>query len=101
MEKVISKIKDMKPGQKNVFINNCEIVETKEIVKSTIGGKEVEICDGKIKDDTGEINISAFGFAAKFLKDSKKINVENCYCKEYNGSLQISTGFYGRIIKIE
>lgn len=95
-----SKINQLREGQKNVFIKEADVVETSEIIKANIKGKEVEIVDGIIKDEMGQIKISAFGFASKFLREAKKIKVENCYCKGYNGELQISTGFFGRIVKI-
>ena len=94
-------------GQKNVWIQNCDVVKTNEIIEREINGKKVNICDGVIRDSSGEIKISAFGFASRFLATAKKVEIQNCFCKLYNGEdkkegeLQISTGYFGRLKVLE
>ncbi len=100
-----SKIKDLVEGQKNVYVKNCEIVETKGVENWRIQGKPIEVCNATIRDDTGEIKITAWeGAYHKLLAEAKKINVENCFCKkissgQFEGELQITLGKFGRIVE--
>ena len=102
-----TKIKLLEEGEKNVFIDNCEVVETKGVEEWTIQGKPTKVCNATIKDDTGEIKITAWeGDYHKLLAEAKRINVENCYCKkissgQFKGELQITLGKFGRIKKLE
>jgi len=101
-----SKISELKPFQKNVYIKNVEIIEAGEVEEYDMKGKPTKICNGKLRDDTGEISFSAWNETnAKTLseakKEGKRIDILNCYCKEYEGKLQLSTGFFGKIKKLE
>lgn len=107
MEK--TKIKLLKEGEKNVFIDNLEVIETKGIENWTIGGKPIEVVNATIKDNTGEIKISAWegvlGYH-KLLATAKRIDVENCFCKrissgQFAGELQLTLGKFGRIKVLE
>lgn len=103
MAKKINKISELQPNQKNVFLNNCSIVETSEIDEKDINGEKVKICTGKIIDESIKepILITAWGHATQFLFGAKIINLENCYAKLYENQITISTGKFGRIIKIK
>lgn len=92
-----TKIKNLVAGQKNVFIKDCGVLETGgiEIYERMEG--QPKVCNGIIKDDTGQIKISAWGHLAPILNESKIVDVENCFCKEYNGELNLSTGKFGRL----
>ena len=95
MEKIISKLSEIKPNQKNVFVENVKVIETK-LIKASNGS---DLCFGKIIDDsiTEPINITAWDNASKFLDGAKVIDLENVYCKEYNHAKEITTGKWGRI----
>lgn len=102
MEITNSKLKDIKPSQKNIFITEVQVVESGPIEEYTMQGQKVKVCNGKVIDDSiGEpISITAWGFAAQFLSGAKKVCLENVYAKEYQGKIQISTGKFGRIKRI-
>ena len=101
-----SKISELKPLQKNVFIASAEIIQCSELKEINIKGSPVKVVDAIVKDETGQIRISAFGFVSQFLHMGARIKIENCFCKLYNGEdkkdgeLQISTGYFGRIVKL-
>jgi len=103
METKINKLSELQPNQKNVFANNVSVVETSQIIEKDVKGEKVMICTGKIRDDsiTEPILITAWGHATQFLFGSKVINLENCFAKDYEGKIEISTGKFGRIQVIE
>lgn len=103
METTINKLNELTANQKNVFCNKVYVVETSEIIEKDIKGEKVKICTGKIIDETisEPIQITSWGHACQFLFGSKIINIENCYAKGYEGKIEISTGKFGRIIKIK
>lgn len=102
-----SKIKDLVAGQQNVYVKNCEVVETKGVEEYVMQGKPTKVCNATIKDDTGEIKITAWeGEFHNLLAEAKKIDVLNCFCKkigggQYEGQLQLTLGKFGRIKKLE
>lgn len=99
-------VEDLEAGMKKVYIRNCEIVEGGEVEVYDIRGDKVKVCNAKISDGSGEVNLTAWGHASKFLnmakEQDKKFTVWNCYCKEvkggeHEGELQLTTGRYGKI----
>ena len=96
------KIKDITIGLKGINILHCQVLnpEFKEVIRD---GNKLKVCNAILKDETGEIKISAYDFAAEFLANSEIINVKNCMCKTYGGDdkqedmRQISTGYFGKI----
>ena len=109
-----TKIKLLKEGEKNVFIDNCEVIETKGIEEWTIRGEKINVCNATIKDNSGTIKITAwegnqknnYAVFHKLLAGAKRIDVENCFCKKigtgnFKGELQITLGDFGRIKVLE
>ena len=102
-----TKIKLLKEGEKNVFIDDCEVIETAGVENWVVNGKPIKVVNATISDSTGQIKITAWeGQYHKILAEAKRINVENAYCKKISsgnfvGELQISLGKFGRIKKLE
>ncbi len=102
MEKQINRLSELHANQKNVFCNKIYVVETSEVIEKDINGEKVKMCTGKIIDESIKepILITAWGHATQFLFGAKIINLENCFAKLYENKITISTGKFGRIIKI-
>jgi len=94
------KIKEIKEGTRNIYLSNVEVVESTISEVDTRKGK-MNVANGIIKDETGEIKIKAWDRGAEALNTAKRIDVKNCFCKSYDGELEIGTGFYGRVIKLD
>ena len=101
-----SKIKDLVAGQKKIYLKNCEVIEASEVREQNMKNwqtKEMElvpVCDGKLKDETGEISFSAWDGNANKLSKAKRIDVDDAYCKSYDG-LKLTTGRFGNIKVLE
>jgi len=51
----------------------------------------------KVKDDTGEVNMTLWNQDVDKVKKGDKIIVENGWCGEYQGEKQLSTGRFGKL----
>lgn len=108
MENKIIKLKDITPGMAHINLKDVTVVEVGEIKEIEVKGEKTKICVGQIIDDSVKdpINITAWNFSAQFFKDSKKIDIENAYCKLYENveegikRVELTTGKYGKIIKV-
>ena len=110
-----SKISELKENQKNVYLKNVEVVETKGVENWTIKGKPIEVVNAVIEDEAGDkIKITAwegnqknnYAVFHKLLAGAKRIDVENCFCKRigsgnFKGELQITLGDFGRVKVLE
>jgi hypothetical protein len=101
------KLSELKPGMGNIFIKDLKVVKVGDINEYEIHGKKMKVCEVEIIDDsvTEPIRITAWDFACQFLRDSegkeaKIIELQKCFCKEYGGKIQLSTGKFGKIFRI-
>ena len=95
-------IEDLKPNQK-VYLEGVEIIEVGEIFQGTSKktGQDYKVQALKVKDETGEANISLWNKETGNFAVSEKISVLNGFCKYNNhqGRLEVTTGKLGKIHK--
>ena len=96
------KISDLRPLAKVEEIE-VEVIEKAEprTVNPKFGNKELTVCDAKVKDETGEIQLTLWNDEIDQVQANTKIRITNGYVKEWNGALQLSAGKYGKIEVIE
>ncbi|MFH1225046.1 MAG: OB-fold nucleic acid binding domain-containing protein [Candidatus Diapherotrites archaeon] len=59
------------------------------------------VASAAVKDKTGEVRMSLWNEQIDQIKEGDKIKIENGWCSEYNGELQVSTGRNGTISPAE
>ena len=96
------KISDLRPLAKVDEIE-VEVVEKAEprTVNTRMGNKELTVCDAKVKDETGDIQLTLWNDEIDLVQANQKIRITNGYVKEWNGALQLSAGKYGKIEVLE
>jgi replication factor A1 len=96
------KISDLRPLVKVDEIE-VEVFEKAEprTVNPRFGNQELRVCDAKVKDETGEIQLTLWNDEIDLVPLNSKIKITNGYVKEWNGALQLSAGKYGKIDVLE
>ncbi len=93
-------ITDLKPRQGNVEIV-AEVTEKGEIREFNKFGKTGRVCTAKIKDPSGEINLTLWNEDIDNVNVGDKIKIENGYVNEWQGELQLTTGKFGKLEVLE
>ncbi len=87
-----------KTGKIDIELEIVSVAEPREFTNNRGSGK---VANAAAKDDTGEVVLTLWGEQADMLKEGDKIKIENGWCSEYNGQLQLSTGKFGTLTKLE
>jgi replication factor A1 len=93
-------IKDLEVRQGNVDVV-AEVIEVGEAREFTKFGRTGKVATAKIKDDTGEVNLSLWNEQVDMVKPGDKIHITNGYVNEFQGELQLTTGKFGKLEVIE
>ncbi|MFH1696955.1 MAG: OB-fold nucleic acid binding domain-containing protein [Candidatus Diapherotrites archaeon] len=68
--------------------------ETREFANERGSGK---VANAAVKDSTGEVKMSLWNEQIGEVKEGDKIKIENGWCSEFKGELQVGTGKKGTI----
>lgn len=93
-------IKDLEPRQGNVEIT-AEVIEVNEPREFTKFGRTGRVATAKIKDETGEVNLSLWNEQIDLVKPGIKIKITNGYVNEFQGEKQLTTGKFGKLEVLE
>jgi len=55
------------------------------------------VCNAAVKDSSGEVQLTLWNEQSKQYHEGDVLKIENGWCSEYKGRLQISTGRNGTI----
>ncbi|MBS3051481.1 MAG: DNA-binding protein [Candidatus Aenigmarchaeota archaeon] len=90
------KISELKDGTGKADIE-AKVVEkeaTREV--NTKFGRS-KVANAVIEDDSGTIALTLWGDDADKVKEGDTLKIENGFVKEWNGTLQLSVGKYGKM----
>lgn len=97
------KIADLKHGDKvNISVKLVEAIDPKEDIKSFISkadGSAGRYVKFDVTDDSGTMKLTLFGDQVDLMKGVKAnawLALENAYCKDYKGKLELSIA-YGKM----
>ncbi len=93
-------IKDLQPKQGKVDIE-VEIVEKESPREFSKFGSAGKLCNAKAKDKTGEIKLTLWNEQVDMINVGDRIKITNGYVSEYQGEMQLSTGKFGKLEKVE
>ena len=94
------KIKELKARAGNVEIE-VEVVSVAEPRQFEKYGRSGQVATAKVKDDTGEIELSLWNDQCTEVKPGDKIKIANGYVSEWQNKLQLTTGKFGTLTIIK
>ncbi|MBI2141830.1 hypothetical protein HYU16_05430 [Candidatus Woesearchaeota archaeon] len=89
-------IKELTPRMGNVELV-AEIADIGEVREFNKFGKSGRVATARLKDETGEIELSLWNEQIDQFGKGDTIKVVNGYVKEYQGEMQLTTGMKGSI----
>jgi replication factor A1 len=89
-------IKDLEVRQGSVDIV-IEVVEKGEVREFQKFGKTGRVCNAKIKDETGEMNLTLWNEQIDQVNVGDKVHIINGYVNEFQGEKQLTTGKFGKL----
>lgn len=92
-------IKDIKPNQ-NVTLSEVDVVSVGDIREFEKYGKSGRVCTLKIKDASGEAELSLWNDDVEKFAAGDRLKITDGWVKEWNGKLQISSGKTGKLEKL-
>jgi replication factor A1 len=90
------KIADLKEGSSRVNIE-AKVVEKESTRDVTTKFGPTKVANAVIEDDSGTIVLVLWGEDADKINQGDSIKIENGFVKEWNNSLQLSVGKYGKM----
>jgi len=89
-------IKDLRPNKGNVDLV-AEVV-TKDSPRSFEKfGKSGRVCNAVLKDPSGQVTLTLWNDDIEKVNIGDKVHLQNGWCSEYQGKIQLSTGKFGKI----
>jgi len=89
-------IKDIQPKQGGVMLE-AEVTEKGIVREFQKFGKPGRVCTARIKDATGECNLSLWNEQIDQVNAGDKIKITDGYSNEWQGEIQVSTGRNGTL----
>ncbi len=89
-------IKELIPKQGNIDIE-VEVVEKGEIREFEKFGRTGKLCEIKVKDDSGEIQMTLWNDQIDKVNIGDKLKISNGYVSEYQGEKKLTTGKFGSL----
>ncbi len=89
-------IKDLEVKQGNVDLT-AEVVEIGEVREFNKFGKTGRVATAKLKDETGEINLSLWNEDIDKVKVGDTVQIKNGFVNEWQGTPQLTTGRQGTL----
>jgi len=93
-------IKDLEARQGNVELT-ADVVEVGEPREFTKFGRTGKVATAKLKDETGEVNLSLWNEQVDMVKPGSKVKITNGYVNEFQGEKQLTTGKFGKLEVLE
>ncbi len=89
-------IKDIKANRGSIEVT-AEVVGKEEPRQFEKFGKAGKVCNAKLRDATGQITLTLWNDDVERVNVGDKVRLQNGWCSEFKGELQVSTGKFGKI----
>jgi|TARA_B100001971_G_C18237304_1_gene568219 replication factor A1 len=89
-------IKDLQARQGNAEVL-AEVIDKAEVREFEKFGKSGRVCNAKIRDDTGEVQLTLWNEQVDQVAVGDKVHISNGWVGEFQGELQLSTGKFGKL----
>ena len=93
------KIKELQANQ-TASLDKVEVVSLGEVKEFNKYGNVGKLRNIKIKDASGEADLTLWNDNVDDFAEGDELKLTDCWVKEWNGTLQISSGKKGKIEKV-
>ena len=90
------KISDLKDGAVKVNVEG-KVVEKEAAREVNTKFGRTKVANAVIEDDSGSIVLVLWGEQADQVNEGDTVKIENGYIREWNNSLQLNVGKYGKL----
>ncbi len=90
------KIAELKNGTGKVNLT-AKVVEKEETREVNTKFGKTTVANATIEDDSGTIILVLWGEETQKINQGDTVKIENGFVKEWNGSLQLSAGKFGKL----
>ena len=90
------KISEIKDGSMKINVTG-KVVEKEETREVTTRFGRTKVANAVLEDESGTITVVLWGEEADKINQGDSVKIENGYVKEWNGSLQLSVGKFGKL----
>ncbi len=94
------KISELKPRMGNIEIE-VEVVSVSEPRQFEKYGKSGQVATAKVKDDSGQIDLSLWNNQCEEVTPGDKIKISNGYVSEWQSNLQLTAGKFGTLTVVK
>ncbi|MBI4175567.1 MAG: DNA-binding protein [Candidatus Aenigmarchaeota archaeon] len=84
----------------NATLEEVEVIEKGEVREFLKFDKPGRVCNAKIEDDSGDIQLTLWNDEIDTVETGDKLKITDGWVKEWNGQLQVSRGKNGKIEKL-
>lgn len=75
----------------------AKVIEKEPVRNVNTKFGQTKVCNAIIEDESGSMILILWGEEVDKVNSGDKIKIENGYVKEWNGSLQLNVGKYGKL----
>ncbi len=75
----------------------AKVIEKEQVRDVNTKFGQTKVCNVVIEDESGSMILVLWGDEVDKVNQGDKIKIENGYVKEWNGSLQLNVGKYGKM----
>lgn len=93
------KISEITPGSSKINVE-AKVVEKQPVREVNTKFGQNTVCETVIEDESGNIILVLWGPQANEINVGDNLKIENGFVKEWNGSMQLSVGKFGKITKV-
>ncbi|MBI3190736.1 DNA-binding protein [archaeon] len=90
------KISELKEGTSKVNLE-AKVVEKEDSREINTKFGQTKVANAVIEDDSGSIALTLWGDDADRIKQGDEIKIENGFVREWNNTLQLSVGKFGKL----
>jgi replication factor A1 len=90
------KIADIQARQGKIEVE-CKVVSKGDAREFQKFGRTGRVCTAKVKDDSGEIDLTLWNEEVDKVNVGDKIKITNGYCNEFQGNRQLTAGRFGKM----
>jgi len=90
------KLSDIKHDTRRVMLT-AKVVEKREPREVNTRYGATMVCEAVIEDETGTMILVLWGDEVEKVSEGDTVKIENGYVREWNGSLQLNVGKFGKL----
>jgi len=91
------KITELRAGMSRVDVAATVIQMSEPRDVTTRRGEQMKVATARVKDDSGEINLTLWNEQIDQVKVGNAVKIENGYTTSFRGETQLNVGRYGKL----